>query len=136
MQNEFIFERIARLSLFIIYFWFGILKALGMSPAADLVRQLHAQTIPFINFDTFYVVFALIEVGIGILFLFPKYTKPAVLFLGVHMLTTALPLILLPSIAWQAWLTPTLEGQYIIKNLALAACAIGIYQARAYKKTT
>jgi uncharacterized membrane protein YkgB len=40
---------------------------------------------------------------------------------------TILPLILLPNISWQIILfVPTLEGQYIIKNLVLISAAIVI----------
>lgn len=42
------------------------------------------------------------------------------------MIATILPLILLPSIAWSGFLVPTLEGQYIIKNLAIMALAAGV----------
>ncbi|MCC7436506.1 hypothetical protein IT402_01365, partial [Candidatus Nomurabacteria bacterium] len=48
---------------------------------------------------------------------------PLLLF---HMVTTFLPLIFLPSIVWQSAFVPTLEGQYIIKNLVIIATAIGI----------
>jgi len=37
-----------------------------------------------------------------------------------------MPLILLPQVTWSGILVPTLEGQYIIKNLAIIAAAIGI----------
>jgi uncharacterized membrane protein YkgB len=36
------------------------------------------------------------------------------------------PLLLVPDMAWNSWLVPTLEGQYIIKNIALIAIAISI----------
>ena len=42
------------------------------------------------------------------------------------MITTAGPLVLLPSETWQSFFVPTLEGQYIIKNLVIIAAAIGI----------
>jgi uncharacterized membrane protein YkgB len=42
------------------------------------------------------------------------------------MITTFGPLVYLPDEAWQKFLVPTLEGQYIIKNLVIIATAIGI----------
>jgi uncharacterized membrane protein YkgB len=42
------------------------------------------------------------------------------------MITTAGPLFLLPDIAWQSFLAPTLEGQYIIKNIVVVALAATI----------
>ncbi len=46
--------------------------------------------------------------------------------LALHMITTFMPLFLLPSITWAGFFVPTLEGQYIIKNLVIIAAAIGI----------
>ncbi|MCC7197825.1 hypothetical protein IT413_06580 [Candidatus Peregrinibacteria bacterium] len=37
-----------------------------------------------------------------------------------------MPLILLPQITWQGFMTPTLEGQYIIKNLVIITTAMGL----------
>ena len=116
----------ARVSLFIVYGWFGILKVFGMSPATELVHHLFNQTIPVISFDTFYLLFALFEVLIGIMFLFPKTIRIVIPLLLVHMITTFLPLILLPGETWSAFLVPTMAGQYILKNLVIIALGIGV----------
>lgn len=116
----------ARIALFIVFFWFGILKVLGMSPAGALVYQLYEQTIPFLAFDQFYFAFAAFECLIGILFLIPRQERIVLPLLLVHMVTTFLPLIFLPSGTWQSFLVPTMEGQYIIKNLVIIAAAMGI----------
>ena len=63
---------------------------------------------------------------IGILFLIPKATRIVIPLLLVHMVTTLLPLILLPGATWQGFLILTLEGQYIVKNLVIIAVAIGV----------
>jgi putative oxidoreductase len=44
----------------------------------------------------------------------------------LHVVLTLLPLLLLPGLTWQSPLVPTLEGQYIIKNLVILAAALGI----------
>ncbi len=116
----------ARIALFIVFFWFGILKLIGASPAESLVQQLFTQTIPFVPFAVFYACFAIYECVIGILFLFPRATRLVILLLAVHMITTFLPLILLPQVTWSGFLVPTLEGQYIIKNFVIIALAMGI----------
>ncbi len=117
---------IARLAIAIVYIWFGILKVAGLSPAGPLVHSLFDRTIHFMSFDTFYVLFAWFEVLIGVLILIPRFTRAAILLLFLHLITTVLPLFLLPHIAWQAPFVPTLEGQYIIKNVLILALAIGV----------
>ena len=118
----------SRLALFIVFFWFGALKFFDSSPASPLVLALLAKTLPFIAPVLFMKIFAVFEMLIGILFLFPKMTKVALGLLVVHLITTTAPLILLPKMIWTGWFIPTLEGQYIIKNVLLVAVAWGLYK--------
>lgn len=117
---------LARIGLFIVFFWFGFLKVLGLSPAAGLVQALFEKTISFMPFDTFYLLFALLECCIGILFLVKGAERVVIPLLLVHMVMTFLPLFMLPEIVWNGFFVPTLEGQYIIKNIIIIAAAVGI----------
>lgn len=116
----------ARITFFVIYFWFGILKIFDTSPANPLVAALQEKTLPFLTFEQFIVIFSIYEMVIGILFLFPKLTKVAFILFILHMGMTMMPLVLLPEVSWQGFLVPTLEGQYMIKNLVLIALASSI----------
>lgn len=118
--------RMSRIAIFIVYFWFGILKVLGFSPANPLVDTLLQKTMPFMTFDLFIVLFGIFEVIIGILFLFPKLDRLSIPLFIFHMITTGMVLVLLPAAAWAAPFVPTLEGQYVIKNIALVALVINI----------
>jgi uncharacterized membrane protein YkgB len=123
-----------RISLFVIYFWFGILKVLGISPAEPLVHNLFDQLLAdWMSFTVFNKAFGLVECAIGLIWLMPNLTKEATNILLFHMAATFLPIFFLPNEIWQDWFTPTLVGQYIIKNLALISLALFIqklYQAR------
>jgi len=115
----------ARLALFVVYFWFGALKLIGMSPATLLVESLFNKTLAFLMpFGLFYALFSLFEILIGILFLIRKAERIALPLLAFHLITTTMPLILLPGVVWQGFLAPTLEGQYIIKNILIVACGV------------
>jgi len=116
---------LAKFAIFVIYFWFGLLKLLGVSPAGPLVETLFEKTLEgLIAFPVFYMAFALFEMAIGILFLVPKLERVAILLIAFHLGMIVLPLFLLPHITWQSFLVPTLEGQYIIKNILIAAAAV------------
>lgn len=117
---------LARCGLFIIFFWFGLLKVIGLSPASGLVQRLFETTIPWMPFATFLILFGLFEMLIGILFLVKGAERTVIPLLLIHMMTTCGPLFLLPQETWSHFMVPTLEGQYIIKNIALIACAFGI----------
>ena len=122
-KTSFIF---AHVSLFIVFVWFGFLKIVGTSPAAGLVEELLSVTMPWMSFDVFFVLLGTFEVILGILFLLPRMERLAIVLLVPHMITTLMPLFLLPDIAWAGLATPTLEGQYIIKNIVIVALAISI----------
>lgn len=121
------FVPFARFSIFLLYVWFGTLKILDVSSAEPLVHHLETITLPFIPFEIFYQIFAGFEIFIGLIFLIPRFTKFACTLLLLHLITTILPLALLPEITWQSLMIPTLVGQYIIKNIVILATAWGIY---------
>lgn len=123
-------HQLARWSLAIVYGWFGALKLFSTSPANPLVANLLERTLPFISFEVFIIWFGVFELIVGILFLVPKYQKLLVPLFSLHMVVTIAPLVLLPSVTWQGVLQPTLEGQYIIKNIVIIALAINIVTAR------
>ncbi len=126
---------LSRIAIFVIYFWFGFLKLFDASPANPLVESLLNKTLPFINSHQFIIFLGIWEVVIGILFLIPRLEKVAIAILSLHMITTFMPLFLLPSIAWKSFLVPTLEGQYMIKNLITIALAVNIVsQIKSIKK--
>ncbi len=117
---------LARFSIFIVFFWFGFLKVLSLSPASGLVLALLRETLPFIEPTTFLVLFGLFEMLIGILFLIPGLERVVIPILFLHMFTTIMPLFLLREMMWRGPFVPTLEAQYIIKNIVIIATAIGI----------
>ncbi|MDB5254187.1 MAG: hypothetical protein JWL80_253, partial [Parcubacteria group bacterium] len=115
----------ARLSIFIIYFWFGALKVFALSPASPMVLALLERTLPFMDPSLFLKGFGVYEMIIGIAFLIPRFEREAIALLVPHLICTLLPLFLLSALVWTAPFVPTMEGQYIIKNLLIAALAIG-----------
>ncbi|MFA7302664.1 MAG: hypothetical protein WC030_02870 [Candidatus Paceibacterota bacterium] len=118
---------VARVSLFVLFFWFGFLKIVGLSPASGVVERLFNESLAWaLPFSTFILLFGALECVIGILFLIPRAERVVIPIMLAHMVTTAGPLVLLPGEVWTQWFVPTMEGQYIIKNLALLALAIHI----------
>ncbi|CAN5149557.1 hypothetical protein BH09PAT3_BH09PAT3_2350 [soil metagenome] len=120
------FIPVARFSIFLIFFWFGFIKLLGLSPAGPLAEALTAKTVGMQYFDPLFYILAAMECLIGILFLIPKTTRVVIPLLLLHMVLVCSPLILVTSLTWQQFGVPTLEGQYIIKNAVVIAIAIGI----------
>ena len=118
-----------RLSLGTVFFWFGVLKFFpGMSPAQELAtRTIHVLTFGLVPAHITIMVLASWECVIGLGLLTNKFMRATLFLLFVQMLGTLTPLFLFPSDAFQhVPYSPTLEGQYIIKNLVLISAGIAI----------
>ncbi|MFT5089807.1 MAG: putative membrane protein YkgB [Planctomycetota bacterium] len=112
-----------RISLAIIFIWFGALKPFGLSPAQTLVER----TVYWFPADTFVPILGWWEVAIGIGLLFRPLLRIALFLLFLQMPGTALPLFILPEICFtDIPFALTLEGHYIIKNLTLISAALVI----------
>jgi hypothetical protein len=70
-------------------------------------------------------ILATLECVIGIGLFFGLVLRATLLLLFVQMLGTLLPLVLFPAETFVVFpVAPTLEGQYIIKNVVLISAAI------------
>src|SRR5512145_761041 len=118
-----------RISLGIIFFWFGVLKFFPvLSPAEDLAaRTISALTAGTITPNISIPILATWECLIGLGFISGRFMRATLLLLALQMAGTITPLVLFPAETWQIFpISPTLEGQYIIKNLVLVSAAIVI----------
>lgn len=121
--------RILRISLGIVFLWFGFLKFFpGSSPA----EQLATNTISIITFGlvkpsvSIYML-ASMETLIGLGLIFRIFLRATLFILFFQMLGTITPLFLFPADTFTLIpFSPTLEGQYIIKNVVLISAGIVI----------
>jgi uncharacterized membrane protein YkgB len=112
---------LARVALAVVFIWFGVLKPFGLSSADELVRR----TVYWVDPAWFIPLLGWWEVAIGVCMLVRPLVRVAIPLLFLQMPGTFLPLVLLPDVCWDhAPFVPTMEGQYIIKNLVLIAAAI------------
>lgn len=115
-----------RSALAVLFIWFGLLKPLGLSPAEPLVLATVAW-LPLLSPATWLALIGWWEVAIGVTFLFRSTTRIAVALLYLQMAGTFMPLFLLPEVTFQQGhlpYAPTMEGQYIVKNLIILAAAL------------
>lgn len=111
-----------RISMGIVFFWFGFLKFFpGLSPAQDLaIRTIEKMTFGMIPSEVSIIILAAWECLIGLGFLSGKFLRATLFLLFLQMLGAITPLFFFPQDAFTAIpYAPTLEGQYIIKNLVL-----------------
>lgn len=119
-----------RVSIGVIYLWFGILKFFsGLSPAEDLAgKTLSVMTFYMVDQTILLYILAIWECGIGIFFLLNRQMRIVLLSMLVHMLGTLMPFFLFPHDTFtEIPYALTLVGQYIIKNFALITGAVILF---------
>ncbi len=118
-----------RVSLGVIFFWFGFLKFFpGLSPAQGLAtKTIDVLSFGMIPANVSIIILAAWESVIGIGLISGKFLRIILFLLFTQMLGTITPAFLFPSeVFTQIPYAPTLEGQYIIKNLVLISAGLVI----------
>lgn len=120
---------ILRVALGVVFVWFGALKFFpGLSPA----QTLAAKTIDLLTFGLIpggvsIVLLAILECAIGLGLISGSFMRVTLLLLAFQMVGAASPLVLFPGEVFAAFpFAPTLEGQYIMKNVVLVSAGLVI----------
>lgn len=118
-----------RISLGIVFLWFGVLKFFpGLSPAQELATNTIARlSFGLVAAQTSILILATWECLIGLGLILGVFMRATLLLLFVQMLGTITPVFLFPSEVFvRVPYAPTLEGQYIIKNMVLISAGLVI----------
>lgn len=116
-----------RIALGVVFLWFGALKFFpNLSPAETLVgRTIERLSLGLVPPEVSLPVLAAWESVIGIGLIVGRGLRGILFLLALQMAGTFTPLLLFPQETFASFpLVPTLEGQYIIKNLVLIAAAM------------
>ena len=119
--------RLLRISLGIVFLWFGALKFFpGLSPASDLAaRTIYELSFGAVSSSVSVPLLAGWECLIGVGLILGIFMRATLLLLALQMAGTLTPLFLFPGeVFTRIPYAPTLEGQYIIKNAVLISAAI------------
>lgn len=111
-----------RISLAVVFIWFGLLKVFGVSPVVDLV----ASTVYWVDPDWFVPALGVVEILVGLGLAVRRLLRLVLLVLAGQMVGTFLVFVLLSGIAFQEGnpLKLTVEGEFVIKNLVLLAAGM------------
>lgn len=116
-----------RLSVGIVFLWFGGLKYFtGFSPAEEIATRT-IQTLSFGLLSEKVILYGLAtwEVLIGLGLLLNIFLRETLLLLFLQMVGTFMPVFIFPSEVFARFpFSLTLEGQYIFKNLVLLSAGI------------
>jgi putative oxidoreductase len=122
-----------RVSLGFVFLSFGVLKFFpGASPAEGLTEEtMDGLTAGLIVGRVSTILVAVLESTIGVCLLTGKFMRPSLILLGVAMIGTLSPLFLVPNELFVQHpgilaYVPTLEGQYVLKDIVLLAAGLVI----------
>ena len=105
-----------RYSLVVVFVWFGVLTAAGVSDTEALIAAAFG-TVPT---DLFLIALGYWEIAIGLALLHRRTVRLAAVLAAVHAAVTATPLVVLPSETFTYFpYGPSFEGVYIVKNWVL-----------------
>ena len=106
-----------RVSLAVVFVWFGALKVLDVTPVTDLV----ANTVYWVDPDWFVPLLGWVEILIGLGLLFRIGLRVVLAVFALQLLGTFLVLVVQPDVAFQDGnpFELTVEGEFVIKNLVL-----------------
>jgi uncharacterized membrane protein YkgB len=122
-----------RISLGVVFVWFGALKVANVTPVGELV----AGTLPFVDPAWFVPFLGGVEVALGLGLLLGRAITVISAILVGHLCGTFLVLVMQPGMAFQNGnpLLLTTIGEFVIKNVVLIASAL-VLAARLHKVTS
>lgn len=118
-----------RISLGFVYFHFGLLKFFpDLSPAELLASQTIVRiTGGWLGTSDALFYLAIMEVVLGLALIFNVMMRVAFGVFIFHMIGTFAPIVVLPELAFKIFpFAPTIEGQYILKNIVFVAAGWGL----------
>ena len=113
---------VLRVSVALVFIWFGALKVFDVTPVADLVGD----TVYWVDPNWFVPVLGVFEVIVGLGLLLRRGLRVVLGLFAAQMVGTFLVLVLQPDVAFQDGnpLLLTVEGEFVIKNLVLLAAGM------------
>ena len=109
-------RELMRISLGVVFLWFGLLKVFDVSPVYDFVVRAY----PFFAIPYMFFLLGIFEVIVGICLLLNVLLQQAEILILVHLGATLLLLIFKPYMAFSTFPILTLEGEFLLKNVVLA----------------
>ena len=113
---------VLRISLGVVFVWFGLLKIFEVSPVSELV----ARTVYWVDPDIIVPVLGVFEVTVGVLLLLGRALRLTLLLFVAQMVGTFLTFFVLPEVTFRDGnpFLLTVEGEFVVKNLVLISAAM------------
>ena len=114
-----------RISLGVVFVWFGVLKVVGDSPVAELIKA----TLPWVAQGFLVPALGWVEIALGVAVLVGRPAKLALIAVAAHLVGTFLVFVQAPSMVLSDG-NPLLlngNGEFVLKNLVLVCAALVLF---------
>ncbi|MDO8564782.1 MAG: hypothetical protein Q7R88_02185 [bacterium] len=123
-----------RITLAVIFIWFGLLKVFGYNPVYDLIYHSLA---PIMASGAPFLLLGVFETAIGALLLLNRFVFVTHTFLVLHLVGTFSTFIF----GWDVVFSPhfpilTLAGEFVLKNLTLVVAGLVVLAHESGKRKT
>lgn len=123
-----------RVSLGLVFIWFGVLKTIGVSPVVGMIQQ----TYTFLPIHLFVLILGGWEMLIGICMILKRALRCALILMCIHLTGTFLAVYLAPGHFFLQGIPflLTADGEFVMKNMVLMAAGlvIGGYEVKPLRK--
>lgn len=113
-----------RVSLAVVFVWFGALKIFGVTPVTELVTAV----VYWVEPSWFVPILGVFEVLVGLGLLAGVGMRLVLLLLVAQLIGTFLVLVIRPDLSFQNGnpLLLTTEGEFVVKNLVLISAGLTV----------
>ena len=115
-------HRLERRAIGALFAWFGLNKLLGFKSATSII----AETVYLGTPETSARLLGLWELAIGLCLVIYPLARVGLGLLAIRLPGTLLALIVKADVCWDEPFVPTIQGQYLIKDVVLITAAIVI----------
>lgn len=115
-------HRLERRAIGALFAWFGLNKLLGFTSATSII----AETVYLGTPETTARMLGLWELAIGLCLVVQPLARVGLGLLAIRLPGTLLALVLKADTCWDEPFVPTIQGQYLIKDVVLITAAMVI----------
>jgi len=116
-----------RLSLAVVFFWFGVLKLAGVSPVIDLLRD----AMPILAHSPYIELLGAAEIVIAVGLVIDRLSGYAAALMILHLIGTLSLVLISPRLVFEpVFPVLTMQGEFLAKNLVLITAGLTVISSR------
>lgn len=122
-----------RLSLGVVFLWFGVLKLFNAGPVLTVIKHALPQILT--ESQIFFLALSLLEIFIGLAFLTNRFVRIASLAMVFHLFVATISVLITQGFNPRFPIL-SLEGEFVVKNLVLISAGLVLLSKNSTEQKT